>query len=63
MNYRIMTDDDCFSGLEYPTMEEAENKLKECPKGWWVDQWYYFYLEDMRQKKLIFDVTDINDNY
>jgi len=63
MTYRIMTDDDCFSGFEYQTMEEAENKLNECPKGWWVDKWYYFYLDDARQQRLIFDIADINDNY
>jgi len=63
MSYRIMDDQDSFSGLEYSTMEEAEIKLKECPRGWWIDRWYYFYLEDIRQQKMRWDTTDINDNY
>jgi hypothetical protein len=60
-----MTDDDCFSGFEYQTMAEAENKLNECPKGWWVDQWYYFYQEKQLHYESYFryDIGDINENY
>jgi hypothetical protein len=65
MTYKIMTDQDQYSGLEYPTMQEAEEKLKDCPSGWWIDQWYYFYQEKQLQYQSYFryDIGDINNNF
>lgn len=64
MTYKIMTDEDCYSGLEYPTMQEAEAKLKDCPPGWWIDQWYFYYQEKkLKESHLRFDIGDINERY
>jgi len=50
MGHRIMNKEDKFIGLEYDTLEEAENALKYCPSGYWVDTWYLSHMEDMKRK-------------
>jgi hypothetical protein len=62
MSYRIMNDQDVFSGLEYPTLEEAEEALKLCPKGWWVDKWLDLY-EEWKSRYFVYNLDDIQERY
>jgi hypothetical protein len=62
MSYRIMNDQDVFSGLEYPTLEKAEEALKLCPEGWWVDKWLDLY-EEWKSRYFVYNLDDIQERY
>jgi len=62
MSYRIMNDKDCYAGLEYPTLELAEEALKLCPTGWWVDKWLDLY-EEWKSRYFVYNLDDIEEWY
>ncbi len=57
-----MNNQDVFSGLEYPTLEEAEKELKSCPTGWWIDKWLDLY-EEWKTQHLLYNLDDIQERY
>jgi len=51
MAHRIYTDKNEATDYVYENIHDAEQKLREFPSGWWIDTWYYEYLEDIRQRQ------------
>jgi hypothetical protein len=57
-----MNNQDSFTGFEYSTLEDAEEALKLCPTGWWIDRWLELY-DDWRNRNLLYNLDDIEERY